>query len=108
VVIGRDADAMVNGKGRVGKDMSADTVAVTRKGEFMVSEAKGMNIEHGLDQLAHTASRLGHERVIRYELVIPERINSPGFTVEDGILMMDGARYLIHGKPVNVVFSTQK
>ncbi len=107
VVMGRDADALVNGEGNVGREMSADTVAVNKKGQYLLSEAKGRNIEHGLEQLAHTAARLGRERVVRYELVVPERINTPGFTVEGGVLMLDGARYQIHDKPVHVVFSTQ-
>jgi len=107
VVMGEEADALINGEGNTGKEMSADVVAVTKNGKYALTEAKGANIEHGLEQLEYSAEKLGPAQVIRYELVVPERINSPGFTVENGLLNLNGEPYLINGKPVHVTFTTQ-
>lgn len=86
--------------------MSADVVAVTKDGKYSLTEAKGANIEHGLEQLEYSAEQLGPAQVVRYELVVPERINSPGYTADNGILLLNGEPYLIHGKPVHVTFTT--
>jgi len=106
VYLGTEADQLINGN--QGRAMSADVVAVNKQGQYYVYEAKGMNIEHGLDQLEHTAQQLGPSRVVRQTLVVPERINTPGYTVQDGILYHGDKPTLIAGKPVNVVFTTQK
>ena len=106
VYLGTEADQLINGN--QGRAMSADVVAVNKQGQYYVYEAKGMNIEHGLEQLEHTAQQLGPSRVVRQTLVVPERINTPGYTVQNGILYLGDKPALIAGKPVNVVFTTQK
>lgn len=73
----------------------------------MVYEAKGVNIEHGLEQLEHTAQQLGREKVVRQTLVVPERINTPGYSVRNGILYEGEQPARVAGKEVHVVFTTQ-
>lgn len=106
VFLGTEADQLINGN--QGQAMSADVVAVNKKGQYYVYEAKGMNIEHGLEQLEHTAQQLGPSRVVRQTLVVPERINTPGYTVKDGILHLGDKPVSVAGKPVNVIFTTQQ
>jgi hypothetical protein len=106
VYLGTEADQLINGSH--GEAMSADVVAVNKRGQYLVYEAKGMNIEHGLEQLEHTAQELGPSKVVRQTLVVPERINTPGYTVKDGTLCLGDKPVLIAGKPVKVIFSTQK
>jgi hypothetical protein len=105
VYLGEDADRLINGTS--GQRMSADVVGVTKQGQYMVYEAKGMNIDHGLEQLEHTAQQLGPEKVIRQTLVVPERINSPVYNVRNGILYLEDQPALVAGKQVHVVFTTQ-
>lgn len=104
--LGTEADQLINGN--QGQALSADVVAVNKQGQYYVYEAKGMNIEHGLEQLEHSAQQLGPSRVVRQTLVVPERINTPGYTVQNGILYLGDKPALVAGKPVNVVFTTQK
>lgn len=106
VYLGRDADQLINGS--QGQAMSPDVVAVNKRGQFLVYEAKGMNIEHGLEQLAYAAEELGPSKVVRQTLVVPERINTPGYEVRNGILYDGGKPTLVAGKQVNVIFTTQK
>lgn len=106
VYLGRDADQFINGS--QGQAMSPDVVAVNKQGQFLVYEAKGMNIEHGLEQLGYAAQEPGPSRVVRQTLVVPERINTPGYEVRNGILYDGGKPTLVAGKQVNVIFTTQK
>jgi hypothetical protein len=82
--------------------MSADVVGVTRQGKYVLIEAKGTEILHGLEQLEYSANALGRARVVRYEIVVPKEIRTPGFTVRNGSLHLWGKPYLINGKPVYV------
>jgi hypothetical protein len=105
VYMGEDADQLINGTR--GQALSADVVGVTRQGQYVVYEAKGMDITHGLEQLEHTASQLGPEKVVDQTLVVPERITTPGYSVRDGILYEGEQPALVAGKKVKVVFTTQ-
>ena len=105
VYLGKEADAFING--RAGETLSADVVAETSKGEYYVYEAKGSDISHGLEQLEHTSQQLGSGRVRRQTIVTKEKITTPGYTVENGVLMSAGKPVLIDGKPVYIKFTTQ-
>lgn len=103
VYIGEEADKIING-GRTGEAMSVDTVAVTRNGQYVLGEAKGKNIEHGLEQLEHSMNALGKEQVVRLELVVARDLQD-GYTVINRILHRTyggGGPVLINGKPVHV------
>ena len=102
VYVGTEADGFINPASRLGTEVSADVVAVTRQGQCVLIEAKGMEILHGLQQLEYSAVTLGYQRVIRYELVIPERISTPGFFIKDRFLHLHDQPYLIFGKKVRV------
>jgi hypothetical protein len=106
VYLGTEADRFINNS--EGEVMSADAVAVNKRGQYHVVEAKGMDIPHGLEQLEHTANQLGPSNVVSQTLVVPERISTPGYTVINGTLYLNGAPRLVAGKPVNVVFTTQR
>jgi len=87
--------------------MSADVVGVTKDNKFILSEAKGANIEHGLEQLEYSAEKLGKEKVIRYEMVVPDKLQK-GYIIKENKLHYDTngngkyELYLIYGKPVFV------
>lgn len=105
VLMGTEADRLIN-NGATGQFMSVDVVGITRRGQYILSEAKGKNIEHGLEQLAYSAEQLGVSQVIRYELVVPETLQ-PGYKVIDRLLYCQDAtgnfvKYLINGHPVHV------
>jgi hypothetical protein len=106
VYLGHEADQLINHS--QGRGLSADVVAVNKRGQFLVYEAKGMNIEHGLEQLEHTSQQLGSGRVARQTLVVPERINTPGYTVVNGVLHSGGGPVMVDGKPVHVIFTHQR
>lgn len=104
VVMGQEADKLINGT--VGQQMSADVVGVTKQGKYILSEAKGTDVVHGLEQLKHSGTKLGAERVDQFNLVMGSEIKTPGFTVsKGGQLELHGEPYLVHGKPVNVTFT---
>ena len=105
VYIGEAADELINGTR--GEELSADVVAVTKKSQYYVYEAKGSDIAHGLEQLEHTSRQLGSGRVQRQTIVTKEKITTPGYTVENGVLMSGGKPTLIDGKPVYIKFTTQ-
>lgn len=107
VYMGREADRFINPDIPLGTKVSADVVAVTRNGKYVLIEAKGTEIRYGLNQLRHSGEQLGHQQVLRYELVVPEQIRTPGYTIEGGYLFLDGQPYLIHGKRVRVHTTTQ-
>ncbi|MGB1252491.1 MAG: DUF4157 domain-containing protein, partial [Candidatus Promineifilaceae bacterium] len=109
VYMGEKADEFINGS--LGEALSCDVVAVTKKGQYVLSEAKGKNIDHGLEQLAQSATQLGKEQVIRYEIVITDDIQV-GYTVapDRTLQVSDGqggyVPHLIHNKPVHVTMTT--
>jgi hypothetical protein len=107
VYMGQEADILINPDARPGTEMSADVVGVTRQGKYVLIESKGTEILHGLEQLEHSAQALGREQVVRYELVVAEEIRTPGFSIRNGILQLNGQPYLINGKPVHVRTTTQ-
>lgn len=106
VYMGREADKFINPDARPGTEMSADVVGVTRQGKYVLIESKGTEIRHGLEQLEYSVSRLGREQVVRYELVVPETIRTPGFTIRNGTLYLHGEPYFINGKPVHIRTTT--
>jgi hypothetical protein len=107
VYMGTEADRLINPDVAPGTDVSADVVGVTRQGRYVLIESKGTEILHGLEQLDYSANALGREQVVRYELVVPEEIRTPGFTIQNGTLHLNGQPYLINGKPVHVRTTTQ-
>jgi hypothetical protein len=107
VYMGSEADRLINPDVAPGTELSADVVGVTRQGRYVLIESKGTEILHGLEQLDYSANALGREQVVRYELVVPEQIRTPGFTIQNGTLHLNGQPYLINGKPVHVRTTTQ-
>jgi hypothetical protein len=107
VYMGTEADRLINPDVPPGTELSADVVGVTRQGRYVLIESKGTEILHGLEQLDYSANALGREQVVRYELVVPEQIRTPGFTIQNGTLHLNGQPYLINGKPVHVRTTTQ-
>ena len=106
VYIGKEADRFINKT--VGEKPSADVVAVTKKAQYYVYEAKGGDIARGLDQLEHTAEQLGPGRVQRQTLITKEKITTPGYAVnDDSELTYQGERVIVNGKPVYVKFTKQ-
>ncbi|MEQ1569295.1 MAG: hypothetical protein ABMA64_26900, partial [Myxococcota bacterium] len=104
VVMGAEADQLINGSR--GAEMSCDVVAITKDGKYVLYEAKGTDVVHGLEQLEHSAAMLGRERVTRYNLVMADRIKTPGYSVDGlGQLLVNGRVYKIDGKPVFVTFA---
>ncbi|MEV6825319.1 hypothetical protein [Amycolatopsis sp. NPDC051102] len=106
VYLGEQADQLINGS--LGQDLSADVVAVTKNSQYHVYEAKGSDITHGLEQLEHTSQQLGPGRVLRQTIVTKEKITTPGYTVKDSVLMLNGKQCLVDGKPVYIKFTTQR
>jgi hypothetical protein len=106
VYIGTEADQFVNG---VTGLTSVDAVGVTRRGRFMLVEAKGGNIEHGLEQLADSAAQLGVENVDSYALVVPAAIRAglSGWRIQGYYLYQNDSPHLINGKRVRVIRTTQ-
>lgn len=102
VFMGREADKLINPTARPGTELSADVVGVTRDGRYVLIESKGTDVIHGLEQLAFSGQQLGHQRVLRYELVVAGRIRTPGFSVRGGYLYLNESPYLIGGKPIRV------
>lgn len=99
---------------------SADVVALTASGRYEITEAKGTNVEHAVEQLQATASELGPAQVDRYTIVIPGRPSGQAYTVEGGLLYVvtsserNGVNVVtgrtqvrINGKPVNVVYGAE-
>jgi hypothetical protein len=86
--------------------MSVDAVGVTRNQKYVLYEAKGQNVEHGLEQLEWSAAQLGAANVVRYHLVVsnPPRI----YTEEGGILHLNGKPVRINGKPVYVTIARRR
>ncbi|HEY9850966.1 MAG TPA: DUF4157 domain-containing protein [Leptolyngbyaceae cyanobacterium] len=107
VYMGREADTLINPDVAPGTELSADVVGITRQGRYVLIESKGTEILHGLEQLEYSANALGREQVVRYELVVAEQIRTPGFTIRNGTLHLNGQPYLINGKPVHVRTTTQ-
>jgi hypothetical protein len=103
VFLGTEADAFVNAGTR--GETSVDAVGVTKRGRFMLVEAKGGNIEHGLEQLADSAAQLGVDRVESYTLVVPEAIKAglSGWRIQGYYLYQNDEPYLINGARVRVV-----
>lgn len=108
VYMGREADRLINPEAPPGTEMSADVVGVTRQGKYVLIESKGTEILHGLEQLEHSAQQLGAAEVVRYELVVPEEIRTPGFSIENRILHLNGKPYTINGKPIHVRTTTAR
>jgi hypothetical protein len=107
VYLGTEADRFVN-QGVTG-ETSVDAVGVTRRGMFMLVEAKGTNIEHGLEQLADSAAQLGADKVESYHLVVPAQLRSglSGWRIQGYYLYQGEQPYLINGKRVRVVRTTR-
>lgn len=103
VYVGKEADRFINGS--QGDAKSVDAVAVTQRGTYYLYEAKGQDISKGLMQLEANAQSLGSGRIERMTLVVPERINTPGYSVSSGQLMLDGRPAMVDGKPVYVKFT---
>lgn len=102
VYLGEEADRFINSPAPTGTKLSADVVAVNRGSRYLLYESKGTSILHGLDQLKNSADSLGRAQIDRYELVIRDQIRDVGFTEKNGLLLLNGKQYLIHGKPVHV------
>ena len=107
VYIGTEVNTLVNGPG--GQGTSIDAVGVTRNGRYMLLEAKGGNIEHGLEQLADSANALGPHLVDSFTLVIPAQLRPglSGWRIQGYYLYQGADRYLIVGKPVRVIRTTR-
>ncbi|MEQ8753697.1 MAG: hypothetical protein RID09_09280 [Coleofasciculus sp. G1-WW12-02] len=106
VYMGQAADEFINPNARPGTELSADVVGVTRQGKYVIFESKGTEILHGLEQLEYSGNTLGREQVVRYEIVVAEEIRTPGFTIRNRLLYLNGEPYLINGKPVHVRTTT--
>ncbi len=102
VYMGREADKVINPTAKPGTELSADVVGVTRDGRYVIIESKGTDIVHGLEQLEFSGQQLGHQRVLRYELVVAGKIRTPGFSVRENYLYLNESPYLIGGKPIRV------
>ncbi len=74
----------------------------------MLVEAKGSNIEHGLEQLEATAAQLGPDKVESYHLLVPGevRVGLSGWRVQGYYLYQGETPYLINGQRVNVISAT--
>lgn len=107
VYLGTEADRFVN-QG-AGGQTSVDAVGVTRRGRYMLVEAKGGNIEHGLEQLEDSAAQLGPHKVDSYCLVVPAEIRPglSGWRIQGYYLYQGTAPYLINGKMVRVIRTTR-
>ncbi len=106
VYMGQAADEFINPNARLGTELSADVVGVTRQGKYVIIESKGTEILHGLEQLEYSGNTLGREQVVRYEIVVAEEIRTPGFIIRNRLLYLNGEPYLINGKPVHVRTTT--
>jgi hypothetical protein len=98
VLLGTQAAALIGG------GLTVDVIGVTRRGQYVLIEAKGASIDHGLDQLRDTMNVLGAARVISLTLVVPGTI-TPGLSnwqIRGNYLYQGDNRYLIGGKPVAV------
>ncbi len=106
VYLGTEATGFVHRGGQ--NRTSVDVVGVTRRGRFMLVEAKGSNIEHGLEQLEATAAQLGPDKVESYHLLVPGEVRAglSGWRVQGYYLYQGETPYLINGQRVNVISAT--
>ncbi len=109
VHVGKEADRFINGR-TTGEALSVDVVGVTKNKQFILGEAKGKNIAHALDQFEHSATLLGKEKVIAFELIVPETIQV-GYSVKGGYLYADNGtgvfvQVFIFNKPVRVIHTS--
>jgi hypothetical protein len=107
VYVGKEADRFIN-KGA--KGTSADIVGVTNNNQLILSEAKGKNIDHAITQLKASAEKLGKERVVRFEMVLPEEVQRGYRVAADNTLEVVDANgkfstFKIHNKSVYVTFT---
>ncbi len=107
VLIGDQANAF--GTAKSGKSVHIDVIAITKGNKYMLSQAMDQSVEEALIRLEDTGAALGHEQVTTYTLIAPEQITDPLYSVEKGIIYeghgSQKTPYLIHGKPVQVVYT---
>jgi len=106
VVMGEEADKLVNPTSKPGTQKSPDVVGVTKDGKYVLSEAKGADTDGALKQLDHAGKKLGTDKIKHQEIAVdgPDRL-APGYTTSPGgMLMCNGKQIRVNGKPVHVVF----
>jgi hypothetical protein len=107
VSLGKEAVLDLYGRPKRPGERDVDIVATTTSGGRLLGEGKGLaSPQSAIDQL-EKATKEFNKRSIQvdgyYVFVKPGDLTKPGYAISDGVLMFNGAPYLIDGKPIYVV-----